>query len=307
MSQSGQIPGERHSATLTLVGGSQYFLMGGTNKSTTFPTVSMFDNGEWFELPQPDVFPPVRWGHTCIAFNELIILFGGYIVGGMTNETWIYNTSNNQWNLQPVTGAVPIPRAYHSATLVGSDMFILGGEGVTSMSDDVHVLNIDNWEWRRPETHGSIPQPKKRHSSVLVNNSLYVWGGWCFAVTEHIQDLDILSLETFEWRHAEQFGPVPSPRAGHISRLRGNLFFVWGGYGPSQSEWLDIHYFDVTDDSITWRTKKPMGRSKNIEQRSDVAHAITSDGKFVLFGGLVDTKTKKSCNEMIQVDISKIY
>jgi len=117
--------------------------------------------------------------------------------------------------------------------------------------------------------------------------------------------LDILNLEHFEWTRVEQFGPIPSPRAGHISRLRGTLFFVWGGYGPNKSEWLDVHYFDVTDDNVTWRTKKPMGRSKSIEQRSDVAHAITPEGHILLFGGLVDTN--KSCSEMIQLDISKIY
>jgi len=50
-----------------------------------------------------------------------------------------------------------------------------------------------------------------------------------------------------------------------------------------------------------------MGKSKSIEQRSDGAHAISSEGHIIVFGGLVDVKAKKSCSEMIQLDISKIY
>jgi len=50
-----------------------------------------------------------------------------------------------------------------------------------------------------------------------------------------------------------------------------------------------------------------MGRSKSIEQRSDSAHAISSEGHIILFGGLVDTKNNKACSEMIQLDLSKIY
>jgi len=158
--QSGQNPGDRHSATLSLVGG-RYFLIGGTNKNVTYPTTFTFDNGNWAELPQPDLFPPARWGHSATAFNDLIIVFGGYIVGGLTNEIWVYNTSSNEWNLQPVTGSVPVPRAYHSSTLIGNEIFIMGGEGVTNWSNDLHVLNLDSWDWRRPEPSGNVPQPKK--------------------------------------------------------------------------------------------------------------------------------------------------
>jgi len=225
--QGGAPPGDRHSSTLSLVG-DVYYLIGGTNKNVTYPTIFTFSNGIWAELPQPDVVPPARWGHTAIVYYDLIIVFGGYIVGGLTNDIWIYNTSTNQWSLQPVTGSVPIARAYHCATLVGHDMFILGGEGANNWTNDLHILNLDNWEWRRPETSGTVPSPKKRHSAVLVNNSLYIWGGWCQESFGHLQTLDILNLENFEWRRVEQFGSVPSPRAGHICRLRGNLFFCLG-------------------------------------------------------------------------------
>jgi len=209
--------------------------------------------------------------------------------------------------MQPVTGAVPCPRAYHTATLVGSEMFILGGEGVNNMSNDLHVLNTDNWEWRRPETFGNIPQPKKRHTTVLVRNCLYVWGGWCMAVMDHIHDLDILSLDNYEWRQAEQFGPVPCARAGHVSKLRGDLFFVWGGFGPkNQQEWMEVYYFDVTDDNITWRKKKPMGRGQP-QQRSDMCSAISEEGQILLYGGLIDARNNVCSTDMFQLDISKIY
>jgi len=72
----------------------------------------------------------------------------------------------------------------------------------------------------------------------------------------------------------------------------------------SQNGWMSITSMLLMITSLG-EQKKPMGRSKSIEQRSDVAHAITPEGHILLFGGLVDTN--KSCSEMIQLDISKIY
>jgi len=123
----------------------------------------------------------------------------------------------------------------------------------------------------------------------------------------HVNDLEILNLNNMEWTHAEQFGPVPTARAGHVARLRGNFIFVWGGYGPSNqaSEWNEVFYFDVTE-GVTWRKKKPMGRGQP-PQTSDAAVAMNDAGNIYIFSGIIDPRNKTCSTEMYQLDISKVY
>jgi len=305
--QEGQKPGERHSFSFSSADG-KYFMIGGTVRNVTYPNVSVFENGVWTERPA-EQNAPIRWGHSAVVKDDhLIIIFGGITIGGVSNETWIYNTNTNQWVNQPVSGAVPIARSNHTATLVGNNMYIIGGENVANVTDDVHVLNTDTWEWRRIEAIGQIPQPKKRHTTLLVNDSLYVFGGWCFGVSQHLNDLDILKLSNHEWKHIDQFGPVPSPRAGHVARLRGNFLFVWGGYGPSNqaSEWNEVFYFDTTDEQVTWRKKKPMGRGQP-PQTSDMGSAISDEGHIYIVYGLTDTKKQTCSSEIYTLDVSRVY
>eukprot|EP01130_Rhizamoeba_saxonica_P006138 TRINITY_DN2436_c0_g1_i6.p1 TRINITY_DN2436_c0_g1~~TRINITY_DN2436_c0_g1_i6.p1 ORF type:complete len:312 (-),score=74.62 TRINITY_DN2436_c0_g1_i6:50-985(-) len=303
----GEVEG-RHSCSITTVDGNEFILIGGSNRSPDRNIqVYRWSQGNWEEVNQ--IEPPAqRFGHSAISRDrEEIIIFGGEKVGGLVNDLLVFNVSTGEWREQLTEGLKPRPRSYHTATLVGNKMYILGGKGVTNFKDDLYVLDLDVWQWSRLTTEGDIPEPKKRHTSLYYDNKLFVWGGFCLATNQHIADLDVLDLDSLTWKQVSQKGPVPSARAGHVSIIRGDTFFLFGGLGVrSQDEGNELFYFDADDDPVTWMKRKPMGNVYP-SPRCDGSFALDSNGRIVLFGGLTNPGNNVCSNEFYCLDISGVY
>ena len=60
------------------------------------------------------------------------------------------------------------------------------------------------------------------HSATLIGNNMYVFGGYGGAgfARKDFNDVSVLNLETWEWKHVDCKGDLPEPRSGHqVSRL----------------------------------------------------------------------------------------
>ena len=50
-------------------------------------------------LVPPPPAPPPRYGHTMTTTRQYIVMFGGIVAAGQTNELWLYDTTLVTWTL----------------------------------------------------------------------------------------------------------------------------------------------------------------------------------------------------------------
>lgn len=78
--------------------------------------------------------PVTRDEHSCIVYDDSMIVFGGFSVGEKTNTIFKYHFKYNTWEQIKAKGKVrPCPRVGHSAVLYHDDnkgdcMYIFGGK-----------------------------------------------------------------------------------------------------------------------------------------------------------------------------------
>lgn len=92
--------------------------------------------------------PPARYGHTCVAINGVLYMFGGKLTGGNeTNELWAME--KHVWRLLPRRGNVPSARSFHAAVAVGPWMLVFGGvcEGVANNQLYLFNSGTSRWSW----------------------------------------------------------------------------------------------------------------------------------------------------------------
>lgn len=73
--------------------------------------------------------PTGRWGHTMVARDKSLYLYGGSSPGRAYMRLWRLDTSVRPcvWSLMKPEGDLPPPRGGHSATLVGDTLYMFGG------------------------------------------------------------------------------------------------------------------------------------------------------------------------------------
>ena len=142
------------------------------------------DANSW-NLRSPDPHPPDLYQHalTYDSINAKVVLFGGRTrVGGWhpTNETWLYDVSENTWTKrEPATS--PPPRRLHDLAYdpVNNKVVLFGGYNESSYLNDTWVYDVDKNEWTEINTT-SDPPLKGYHSMVWDRdiNRVVLYGGY---------------------------------------------------------------------------------------------------------------------------------
>ncbi|KAF8820743.1 putative Tip elongation aberrant protein 1 [Cardiosporidium cionae] len=123
--------------------------------------------------------PPGRAGHTAVAYEKSIYIFGGTTTARELDDLYEYNTSMHTWNRINAAGAVPAPRYGHSADVIDDRMILFGGFGdCHTFLNDIHELSFTKMAWTEVINKGKIsPSPRFRHSTVALDGYLYLFGG----------------------------------------------------------------------------------------------------------------------------------
>jgi len=82
-----------------------------------------------------------------------------------------------------------------------------------------------------------VPVPRGAHSATLIGSQMYVFGGYGgvgFARRD-FNDINVLDLDTWEWRLVECTGEIPDPRSGHQGMVVKENLFVIGGWNSMVS------------------------------------------------------------------------
>ena len=98
---------------------------------------------KWHEVEASGIVPNAREGHTMVAVEDFLVLFGGcYLDKKCFNDVHLYVPTTRRWLKPYVEGIPPAEREGHTATLVGAVMYIFGGSSQLGYLRDVASLNL---------------------------------------------------------------------------------------------------------------------------------------------------------------------
>lgn len=172
--------------------------------------------------------PAPRLGHTFIACNHLIYMFGGMSGSTFYHDTWVFDTKTNKWHELETKGVAPSPRSGHSASILdGKKLCIFGGmnqgENNVEIMDDVQVLDLESLTWDTVDHSVAAPPgpPGARLDCAACN----------FKVT-NVHNLN------------EQFQLALSEKSTEGSSLSSSVMLLFGGMDLS-GMFNELFLFDV--------------------------------------------------------------
>lgn len=282
MSPAIQPQGRRGHALSSIYGTDKVLLFGGFSGGYHFDDTWLYDfsDDEWIDVnPSGDV-PVGRHSHAMspIYGTDCVLLFGGTSAYGISDETWLYDSSENVW-IAVIPSKVPIARKYHDmAPIIGDDKVVLfSGFDGTYYVDDTWVFDLSEGDWserRQPLK----PSARKGHemASIYGSDEVVLFGGNVSGI-DVANDTWIYNAATNEWTELTPSGDVPGPRRGHgtASFFETDKMLL---FGPDEMTWM----YDLSDNMWTGEVPSFSPGPRYI------AHGIVpicNDDKVLLFGG----------------------
>ncbi|XP_055836798.1 kelch domain-containing protein 3 [Episyrphus balteatus] len=237
----------------------------------------------------PEV-PFQRYGHTAVAYNDKIYLWGGRNDDNLCNVLYCFDPKTLTWSRPKVTGSIPGARDGHSACVYGNFMYIFGGfeDDINEFSCDVHSLNFDTMEWKYNQTFGVAPSFRDFHSAAAIQDRMYIFGGrgdkhspYHSREEMYCPEIVYLDLKTKVWHRPSTTGKVPVGRRSHSMFIYNGLIYVFGGYnGLLDQHFNDLYTFDIKTN--LWNLVKPRGKAPSARRRQV---CLVKGNRMFLFGG----------------------
>jgi len=122
-------------------------------------------NYSWTQLDLPE-HPSPRYWHDMVydSAKQVIMLFGGSIKGGLSQETWIFNVTSNRW-IQMNPEVSPSNRSFHKLVYDSENgkVIMFGGvkSGYSETYNDTWIYSFDenNWTKQKPQIVEYSPVP----------------------------------------------------------------------------------------------------------------------------------------------------
>ncbi|KAL8458863.1 hypothetical protein ACS0TY_036388 [Phlomoides rotata] len=327
----GDLPSPRASHSLNLVSGCLLLFGGGCEGGRHLDDTWIAHTGndsrrtlKWQKMNSG--IPSGRFGHSCVAIDEHLVLFGGINdLGIRQNDTWIgqvtiqeNNSTTMSWRLLDVRSAAPpLSRGAHAGCCMDNKrMLIHGGIGpsglrlndtwVLQLSDDLH-----SGTWTEIVSQPSPPS-RSGHTLTHIGGSQTVLFGGRGVGYEVLNDVWHLDASEDHWRWAQllfELRNVPQglslPRVGHSANLIiGRRLLIYGGEDSNRRRKDDFWVLDISSMSCIrmqcpsnmkqnrvsrkmWRRLEPDGHKP--ECRSFHGACVDDTGRFLyVYGGMVD-------------------
>jgi len=207
----GKLPLGRYGHCVTIAG-PKFFVFGGQLDGEFFNDLWAFDlndlpskvSWELYDTVPPSERPAPRTGHVCIAYGDLIIVFGGTDGQYHYNDTWAFDINTRKWSELQCTGFIPSPREGHKAVLVDDFVYIFGGRDIGGRDlGDLTAFKISNQRWYMFQNIGHSPRGRSGHAIASIGCRVFVLGGESFTAAETDDDLIIHVLDTKAIKYPE--------------------------------------------------------------------------------------------------------
>eukprot|EP01091_Cochliopodium_minus_P011563 TRINITY_DN3311_c0_g2_i2.p1 TRINITY_DN3311_c0_g2~~TRINITY_DN3311_c0_g2_i2.p1 ORF type:complete len:925 (-),score=275.28 TRINITY_DN3311_c0_g2_i2:403-3177(-) len=238
--QKSKIGISRHAAVV--INRIMYVIGGKKNKSFNKKLLKFdIDSQIWSEEDKYKGTPPSpRVGHSAIAYENKIYIFGGEgPFKEQFNEIFCYDITTLTWSKIQSLGSLPTPRSYHTATLFNDQMIIFGGVCEDNqIFDTIHCLNLKTNMWSQYGMLNAGPNACYGHTSVIHDNSLVIYGG----VTERgpTNHIYIFNFESNKWNKGSAYNKVirsdVMENSLHCAVLMNNTkIFIFGGMNSKEN------------------------------------------------------------------------
>ena len=265
-----------------------------------------------------------RSGHSFCLIGDYAYLFGGNDFRrppGPNNELYKLDMSGSEFYWSKVensSGRCPEPRSDHTAIVYNNTkMLVFGGfRSSHTRYQDVWILDSATDEWSQPlpgttevkdnevifkRNWPDVPAPRGAHTCTLIGgNQMYVFGGYGGSgfARKDFNDITVLDLDTWEWRHLETSGEVPPARSGHQAVAIQDKIYVIGGWN-SIEQLNDMYMLDTVTN--VW-TKLQDGESEFGPKRWNLPlyqWLLSPNGKSLYLVVIVVTYRKVTLRENI--------
>lgn len=180
--------------------------------------------------------PAARKGHTAVAVNGRLLLFGGGSAGSGNASTrgdanvWSWNPACEEWQaLRVNAGTPPTPRHYHVAELTETGlMLVFGGQTLdgSQLLSDLHAFDTNNQAWHRISCGGDAPPPRMCHTSLYRSGRMVVFSGAGSAVESTSYEFDVNDAK---WRRVDCELPCTGVSRG-TTICNANTVVMFGGH-----------------------------------------------------------------------------
>ena len=171
-----------------------------------------------------------RWGMTSFAYNNQVVIAGGYCDG----TGYVDNTIRMNVDLHPDLSThwidcvmkLPAKMLYHSSVLYNDKLMVTGGYDGNGISDKIHEVQVV--PPYTVKTLSIMPEPRQHHCTEIFDDSLLILGG---TKTVHCQDnLSSVVLYDIKNNVCKQLKPLPYEVSRMASVRWGDNVVVLGGY-----------------------------------------------------------------------------
>jgi len=214
---------------------------------------------EWRELPVSENAPR-RTEHTAVAYNNSMVVFGGYSGNGYESTVMSFDFGTEQWQQLATKGETPSARSAHTAVVVGNSMYIFGGWNGVHCMNDLHRLNFETLTWSL--ICADTSQASRMSGSANHRHSIFA------NPTAHEINANAGELPSARCSHGAVVFPGMDPSTG----FKAPVMYVFGGYaieGATESAnkgYLDDLY-EFHFDTMKWYRSNPWGKSPSPRSR----------------------------------------
>ncbi|MDL1945129.1 T9SS type A sorting domain-containing protein [Chloroflexi bacterium CFX2] len=282
-------PSARVSHGMASIGDDKVLLFGGA-ADLYYTTLSnetwVYDLSEntWTNMLPQGGAPTARAEHK-MAFigDDKVLLFGGGVdIENLTisDETWIYDLSDNTWTNMSPPGGIPTARWGQGMAFVGGDQVVLfGGFDDSSIFDDtwVYDLSANSWTLKNPTTDPLEPLWQGGGVSLAYVGGDQVLLLSCSFDLPTSNATWLYDLSDNQWQLKNEVSPAFLFYGAGMASLTGSDWvFLFGGEGSSNG----TRVYDLSDNA--WSLQSP---ANTPDHRSSHAMASIGTGKVLMFGG----------------------
>ena len=205
----------------------------------------------------------------------------------------LQTTSTMSWSAGEFQGNAPrLTRGFTATHDGGNRIILFGGEDdLSQLANHVTVLDLSEGRYNRIQCDGEQPPPRTMHSAMtLPENSLrggnapglLIWGGQS-SDESLLNDMFILSYDTWTWRAVYQQGVTPVGRMGHTMFRIGGYLVLKGGCTPPTEQTSGTSVFNLA--CSTWLTDVNEFGEIPPNRYGSYATPILDGKSALLFGG----------------------
>ncbi|MFX0171611.1 MAG: kelch repeat-containing protein [Candidatus Hodarchaeota archaeon] len=239
----------------------QIVLFGGGNHQTSFNDTWLFNltSYTWTEIA-PAIAPSPRYDPRMFydSMNNEIVLYGGYLENGYSNNTWCFFPSNNSWR---ELKQIEAPSARYGHRMVYSTTkekgFLFAGHANGNqdrVTNDMWQYNSNSRNWM--EIILPAP-PSERYWHEMVydetNGEIIIFGGRASGSSFLCRDDTwIFDENTEEWRQVIGEGPTARMLSSMVYNSNEKKLILFGGNrDPNTQIFDDLWEFNI--ETNTWK------------------------------------------------------